>query len=79
MSITIYSKSGCPQCVFTKKYLETQNVEFTEKRVDRETTFLDEVKLLGYRSLPVVTDGVGNSFSGYNPEMLEALVDQWHR
>lgn len=76
MSITVYSKSGCPECVFTKKYLEEQNIPFEEKKVDQNEVFLDEVILLGYRSLPVVKIGEEESFSGYQPERLEKLVTQ---
>ena len=28
MEITVYSKSGCPECIFTKKFLESANISF---------------------------------------------------
>src|SRR5699024_11900819 len=34
MTITVYAKSGCPQCVFAKKYLEA-------KEIDRKSTRLN--------------------------------------
>lgn len=74
MNVTIYSKSGCPQCVFTKKFLESQNISFTEKRVDLNETFLKEVTTMGYRSLPVVTSDQKDSFFGYNMNKLQDLV-----
>lgn len=73
MKITIYSKSGCPECVFTKKYLQSKNIPFEEKRIDQDQSYLDEVISLGYTSLPVIKIGQ-ESFSGYQPERLEALV-----
>src|SRR5699024_2027322 len=54
MSITVYSKSGCPECTFTKKYLESENIAHEEKRVDLHDNYMEEVILLGYRTLPVV-------------------------
>ena len=42
MTITVYAKSGCPQCVFAKKYLEAKEIPFEEKRVDLEDMYLDE-------------------------------------
>lgn len=75
MQITVYSKSGCPQCMFTKKFLEAEQIAFTEKRVDIDPVSLEEVREMGYSSLPVVTDGKGNSFTGYQPDMLESLVE----
>ncbi|PMC79805.1 NrdH-redoxin [Aerococcus viridans] len=77
MTITVYSKSGCPQCVFAKKYLEAKEIPFEEKRVDLEDVYLDEVKELGYLSLPVIADSTGNHFNGYVPEKMEALVATW--
>ena len=38
---------------------------------------LDEVKELGYLSLPVIADSTGNHFNGYRPEKMEALVEAW--
>lgn len=73
MTITIYSKSGCPECVFTKKYLQSENIPFEEKRIDQNQSYLDEVISLGYSSLPVVKVGE-ESFSGYHPERLQALA-----
>lgn len=76
MNITVYSKSGCPECVFTKKFLESENMLFEEKRVDLNETHLNEVVDLGYQSLPVVKYGE-ESFNGYQPERLEQMAEQW--
>lgn len=79
MSITVYSKSGCPECTFTKKYLESENISYEEKRVDLNETYLEEVVLLGYRTLPVVKINENETFTGYRPERLENLVLEWQR
>lgn len=79
MSITVYSKSGCPECTFTKKYLESENISYEEKRVDLNETYLEEVILLGYRTLPVVKINENETFTGYRPERLENLVLEWQR
>ena len=54
-----------------------KEIPFVEKRVDLETMYLDEVKELGYLSLPVIADSTGNHFNGYVPEKMEALVEAW--
>ena len=79
MTITVYSKSGCPECTFTKKYLESENISYEEKRVDLNETYLEEVILLGYRTLPVVKINENETFTGYRPERLENLVLEWQR
>ncbi|MEY8292600.1 glutaredoxin domain-containing protein [Carnobacteriaceae bacterium 52-44] len=79
MTITVYSKSGCPECTFTKKYLEAENISYEEKRVDLNETYLEEVVLLGYRTLPVVKINEDETFTGYRPERLENLVLEWQR
>lgn len=79
MSITVYSKSGCPECTFTKKYLESENISYEEKRVDLNETYSEEVILLGYRTLPVVKINENETFTGYRPERLENLVLEWQR
>ena len=79
MTITVYSKSGCPECTFTKKYLESENISYEEKRVDLNETYSEEVILLGYRTLPVVKINENETFTGYRPERLENLVLEWQR
>lgn len=79
MTITVYSKSGCPECMFTKKILEAENILFEEKRVDINADYLEEVKLLGYRSLPVIQIDEDETFTGYRPERLQNLVSEWQR
>jgi len=56
---------------------EAKEIPFEEKRVDLEDMYLDEVKELGYLSLPVIADSTGNHFNGYVPEKMEALVEAW--
>ena len=79
MSITVYSKSGCPECIFTKKYLEAEDIAYEEKRVDLDEDYMEEVILLGYRTLPVVKINEEETFTGYRPERLENLVLEWQR
>jgi len=79
MSVTVYSKSGCPQCVFTKKFLDSEKITFEEKRVDLNEEYLKEVIDLGYQSLPVVKTSDGETFNGYHEEKLAKLVTEWQR
>ena len=40
---------------------------------------MEEVILLGYRTLPVVKINEEETFTGYRPERLENLVLEWQR
>lgn len=79
MEIVVYSKSGCGQCVFTKKFLNAQNIPFNEKRVDQNKQYLEEVEELGYQSLPVVGIDKEEFFSGYDLKKLQSLVSRWQK
>lgn len=72
--VTVYTKSGCGRCVFTKKWLESHNIPYTEKRTDLDDNARKEVEELGYQSLPVVVAG-DMHWSDFRPDMLEKLVE----
>ena len=72
--ITLYSKPNCMQCNFTKKFFEDNQVPFVIKDVFESEEALEEVKALGFQSLPVVVaDGI-EPFFGFRPDILEQLV-----
>ncbi|GEK92016.1 glutaredoxin-like protein NrdH [Alkalibacterium kapii] len=74
VSVTVYSKPDCMQCQFTKKYLESKGIPFKEKDVNRDVNAIDEVKKLGFSSLPVVLAEGIEAFNGFRPDMLNRLV-----
>lgn len=72
--VVVYSKSNCMQCNFTKKFLEDKGVPFTSKDVEVNEEALEEVRQLGFTSLPVViADGI-EAFHGFRPDMLSRLA-----
>lgn len=79
MAFVIYSTSGCPQCIFTKKFLEREGIPFTEKRVDKDERYRAEVQQIGYQSLPLIQWDEDKYFAGYQPQKLEELVQEWQR
>ncbi|MDY6062689.1 MAG: glutaredoxin-like protein NrdH [Erysipelotrichaceae bacterium] len=74
--ITVYSKSGCIQCNFTKKFLEEHNLEYTNKDVELSSVALKEVKELGFTSLPVIVIEGLKPFNGFRPDILEKLINE---
>ena len=45
--VTIYSKNNCVQCKMTKRFLDTNHVEYREINLDEQPEFIDHVKDLG--------------------------------
>lgn len=59
MTLVVYSKANCPQCVTLKKRLEAASIEFQEVRTDLDETQRQFLLSKGHRALPVVyKDGV---------------------
>lgn len=73
--ITVYSKVGCGQCLFTKKYLEKRNLAYLEKNISENQEWLEEVKEMGFQSLPVIKVAGEEPFNGFQPHRLDALVE----
>jgi len=78
MTITVYSANKCMQCRFTKEMLEREGVEFSEKNVDDNETYRDDVRQLGFQTVPVTTlrnnEGeLVRVVSGFDPPGLGAL------
>lgn len=73
-TITVYSKPGCGQCMFTKKFLERNGLVYQEKDIQLDESARQEVQAMGYSSLPVVVINGEDSFTGYQADKLQALV-----
>ena len=74
MSITVYSKSGCPECTFTKKYLDDKGVDYSTLDVFADEEALNHIKSLGFQSLPVVEIDGEEPFNGFRPDLLAKLA-----
>ena len=80
MTITVYTKPACPQCITTKRWLakygiDHLTVDITDTPAARDL-IVDE---LGYLSAPVVTitDEAGvlvDHWSGFQPDRLADLL-----
>ncbi len=73
-TIVVYSKPNCMQCNFTKKYLDDKGVEYVTKDIFESEAALEEVKELGFSSVPVITIEGQEAFNGFRPDLLDQLV-----
>lgn len=72
--VVVYSKSNCMQCNFTKQFLIDNEIEFVVKDIEEDAVALEEVKSLGFSSLPVVIIDGQEPFNGFRPDRLESLL-----
>ncbi|WP_080147064.1 glutaredoxin-like protein NrdH [Marinilactibacillus piezotolerans] len=72
--VIVYSKPNCMQCNFTKKYLEDKGIPYEVKDIAENEAAIEEVKSLGFSSLPVVLAEGLEAFNGFRPDMLNQLA-----
>lgn len=73
MSIIVYSKPNCPACEYTKKFLESNDLEFREVDIMSDPVMASRLRESGQLEMPhVVTDS--DSWSGYRRDKLKELL-----
>lgn len=74
--LTVYSKSGCPDCLRAVQYLERSNVEFMVVKVDEDAEALAKMKAEGHRTVPqIYQDGKLFVAGGYQGLIKMSFVD----
>jgi glutaredoxin len=54
MKITVYTKSGCPNCVSAKQLLKSNGLEYEERALDEERLFQFQVLYPDARQMPQI-------------------------
>ena len=65
--VTVYSKNNCVQCKMTKRFLDSNNVEYKEINLDEQPEYIDQVKE------PIIQTPT-EVFSGFQPGKLKQLA-----
>jgi len=73
MSVTVYSKPACVQCVATYKELERKGVEFSVIDLTLDKDAFATVQGLGYMQVPVVVAG-DDHWAGFRPDKIGSLI-----
>lgn len=73
MTITVYSKPSCPQCIMTKRHLDRTGTVYVTVDVTVDAAAMDTVRAMGYRALPVVVAGDVH-FAGFRPDRLDEIT-----
>ena len=72
-NILIYTKNNCAQCNLSKYVLNDLGISYTEKNVDIDEKFMDEAKVTGYKSMPIILKDGQVIASGFMPDVLNQL------
>lgn len=72
MTVTVYTKPGCSNCVRVKDYFDNHGVQYEEQPINDE--ILDEAVSAGIRQAPIVTAG-DLMFGGYNETQLRNIKE----
>lgn len=72
--VTVLTKPNCQQCKMTKRDLDRSGVEYVIRDLSTDADALALAKELGHLSAPIVIAD-GESWSGYRPDKIAALVD----
>ncbi|BDR54052.1 NrdH-redoxin [Bombiscardovia apis] len=75
MSVTVYTKTHCPQCDATKRQLTKLGVDFDVVDLTSNPSKIEDFLAQGFKQTPiVVTDEA--SWSGYRPDMIKQTAQQ---
>lgn len=74
--VTLYTKPGCVQCDFTKKYLVKLGIKHTVIDISTDPSAVEVVRALGYQAMPVVVVDEDLHWQGFSPDRLNGLVEE---
>lgn len=74
MEITLYSRTVCVQCKATKRKLEALGLPYVEINTEHDEEAAELLRSKGYLQAPVVIVSDGQEWTGYRPDLLEALA-----
>lgn len=72
----MYGLPNCVQCEQTKKYFVRKFVEFDYVDLTSDSAAYEFVRALGFTQAPVIVIGE-DSFSGFNPNMLDTIISKY--
>lgn len=72
--ITIFSRSGCMQCMATERYAASQGIPFVKENIEENPSARQILADQGFSQLPVVKTDAGEWWSGYRPDKLSHLI-----
>ena len=72
LSITVYSKPHCQQCIATYKALDKRGLAYDIVDISQDSEALEMVRSLGYQQAPVIVTE-NEHWSGFRPDKVNGL------
>lgn len=72
--IVVYTKPGCVRCYYTKKYMDVMGISYKEKDILASDAAWEEVKNMGFQSVPVIKGEQHAPFAGFQPDRIDQLA-----
>ncbi|WP_050053366.1 glutaredoxin domain-containing protein [Pseudarthrobacter siccitolerans] len=76
MEITVYTRTICGPCFMTKKKLKKHGLAFTELNVEENEDAAQFLRDAGYTEAPVVMTSDGREWTGFRPDLIEAIAKE---
>lgn len=77
MKVIVYSRNKCMQCKMMKNYFTRLKIPFQEVNVDEDEVGMNELKMLGFQSVPVthiVNEEGHHWIKGFAPHEVSKLL-----
>lgn len=73
--VEIFTKNGCPQCRMSKKVMNEHHIKYIEHNVSEHPEYIETVKNMGYRTLPVIKiKNTNEIWNGFRPDRINAIA-----
>lgn len=69
--LIIYTGEGCFQCKHAIRYAERKNLSYTTRSAE---DYRDDLRAMGFTSLPVIVTEDGDAFAGFRPDRMDAAA-----
>jgi glutaredoxin-like protein NrdH len=74
IEITLYSGEHCQRCKMTARKLEKHGLTFTEIDTSNDEAAAQFLRDAGYQEIPVVQTSDGREWTGFRPDIIEAIA-----
>lgn len=72
--VEIYTSDSCIQCIKAKEYLKSNNIEYIEYNISKNSEARKELIGMGYMSIPVMIID-GEHVLGFDLNRMESLLE----